>query len=835
MTDVTIKPLRGLWRSVGEVTAPPGSCKTLDNCCIRKPGIVEPLPDWTDAGTLPGAVAKVFDVPGDDVLVIYTSGASAWLDKSDLTSTAITAPDGGNTLFSEAGAAHLVRYRDRYYLTTSDGLLCFDSAGSATARYTGFPPPSNIRVASVTTTDAQAVDDGDAVAYRATFERELGDGSLIVGPPSSPIYHNTDNGGGNAEDPTITVGWEATSSGLVAGDYVALYRTNSVAEVSAASDTSTGDTMRLVKRVELTSTEISAAAISIRDSVPDTDLGVELYTNPGQSGSVKGHYPPPYLRDCALFKGCMIGVAYNEEYSISLRIPSGTGGSMNTDILRLNGIGLRGITGDTSSGTNTITNVSASHMKGIDGIAGQLVSHADFPAGTQVTSATGSTITADNNATGTTVGASISVYDILEVAGTEHTFDSPGLAGSGLQKDIMDADDGVLMLIGGNPLEESTAATGVPFAIRAIRASYAGTTFGVRGTNGDNYSPDIPELSETAKAADDSTQGNRIAWSEPDEPEHWPLVNRDTVGQGEILRLIVAGDICYIFNDQGEVYAMTGEPDAWRYDLVAEDVQLVSVGSVAAHEGKVYAWTNQGLVVFAGGVMIANLTAGRLAQDMRVAYEDYGDDETTYFTWRGEVAVDGFNKEVWLITGQEETLALDEGQPWIYNMVTDEWFRYADSYYRAIAYVEDQARMYVTRRPSASWLLSYANPFTLGGDKMDATDIELNRLDLGAPGVLKKWREVVWHFGPSQTGSETFAFVTTCDAETGGASVSTNYSPTFDASDSTNLPCHVARNCGMASTLRVQLTRATYAYSWQLEGITIRYIPLVDRTGARAA
>lgn len=825
MADYPVKPMRGLWRTPNETASPPGSCRTLDNCCIRKDGVIEPLPDWanTAANGAPGIPLKMFDVPGDDLLVIYDSGGTqktSWIDKDDGTETAITLNSADPTY--ENGAAHLVRFRDRYYLTSKQGLLCFDSAGDATARMAGFvAPPFWIQNAG-STTDAQAIPANYEAAYVAVFERELGDGSIIVGPPSTPrgVY-----AGAFTINPRLRIGWDVPSAGVIAGDYVSLYRTDAVI---ASIPWAGGETYRLVKRVPLSSTDITNEYVEIWDAVPQANLGSELYTNPGQSGLVKAHFPPPYMRDIVLYKGCVIGIAYKESYAVTLRV-SGTFGDTDTTVPeRVTGVGLRVITGDTSVGTNTILNVSADHMKGI--AVGQEVVDGDFPAGSQVTAASGTTITVDNNATATTVGNYLAIYDLLELGGVEYRIES---SLSELLDGTAHGDDTGIARRVSTPVR--SYVQGVSLSFFAERASYAGTTFGVRGTNGSNYSPSIPALSETAKAADDATQGNRLAWSEPDEPEHWPLVNRDTIGQGEILRLIVAGDICYIFNDQGEVYAMTGEPDAWRYDLIAEDVQLATVGSVAAHEGRVYAWTNQGLVVFSGGSIVANLSHPRITDDLKIAYRDcIVEDAESRFTWRGEVVVDQFHREVWLITGYEETLGYDEGQPWLYNLQTDEWYRYAANY-KAPVYVDDRARIYVGRQPSEAWMISYAEDHDAEGDKINTCTAEFNRLDLGAPGVLKKWREVVFHFRPRATGSETIAFFTNADKEAGGATSSVNYTPTFDATDSVNLPCHVARNTGMSVTQRIKLSRATAATSWELEGFTVRYEPLVDRTGARAA
>lgn len=66
------------------------------------------------------------------------------------------------------------------------------------------------------------------------------------------------------------------------------------------------------------------------------------------------------------------------------------------------------ITGDISSGTNTITNVSAADIAKLGQAAAAFeVSNANFPVGTTTTSAVGTTVTVGQLATGSAIGASI--------------------------------------------------------------------------------------------------------------------------------------------------------------------------------------------------------------------------------------------------------------------------------------------------------------------------------------------------------------------------------------------------------------------------------------------
>lgn len=281
---------------------------------------------------------------------------------------------------------------------------------------------------------------------------------------------------------------------------------------------------------------------------------------------------------------------------------------------------------------------------------------------------------------------------------------------------------------------------------------------------------------------------------------------------------------------------MTGEPDAWAYTLIAENVQLVTAGSAVAFDGVVYAWTDRGVVTFLGGAMGPALTNPRLTDDMKSAYHDLvvNDAVAVPWTWRGELAVDRFNRELWLITGKEGS-ADGVGQPWLYNLLTDEWFRLSNTTLRAPVYVESLSTMFVANRSEAdAYSIREFEEFDSAARKA-SVDIVFNRTDLGMGGGVKKWREAVLHFRASASGDESFSITTSTDATTGGASTSTTYAVTMDSDDPTIVPCHVSRNTGMGVQLRLRIQRTTHAYAWQLEALTFRAELLAERTGARAA
>jgi len=829
--DLELKPLRGLWRTPNELAAPPGSCRTLDGCCIRKAGVIEPLPDLQDTGystdDFPVWSADVPDGVGidqathDKILGIWDSSGTLktrWIDKSSGSATAIALTDTNDPTYEE-GCAHMAMYRGRIYLTSKEGLLVLDATADAVARRAGFPAPNNWYAITEVSTRPQAVSDGKFVAYRAILERELSDGTLIQSAPMTPLLYENDSGGTRNVD--IQLGWEAGSGEaheeLVAGDFAALYRTDE------ADTASTGDVMRLVKRVELTSTDISNQNVTITDDVPQAQLGGELYSNPGQLGSDKAYTPAPYLRDVVYLNDTFLGIAYQEAQSYTLRIP-GAFGSLSTDAHRATGIGRRTVTGDTSSGTDTIANVSASHMLGI--AVGQKVVHADFPAGTQVLSASGSTITVDNNATGSTVGASVLVDDVLELDGTEISLTDPS--------ELFDTGNSTQIAVQyTEPVGMATQHVGLEMTLFKMRAGNDVSTFGIRGTNGSFYSPNIPLLSETAATSSDAEQGNRLAWSEPGQPEHWPLINRLTFGEGETVRLIRVGDSAYAFNTDARVYRITGAGDGWRVDQVAENLLLLTANSVIAYEGTILAWTDRGLVAIRDG-FVQSLSDPRLTDDMKAEY--FGLNSDAPWTWDGSMGFDRFNKELWFNAGGG-TEGIDK--PWIYNVETDEFSRMPTAEYAWPFYVESIQKVFIHWRDpaqpggGANWVLREFVEYD-DGSKLDSTTIELNRVDGGSAGTLKRWRELVILFAQSAAVSQSVTVTTTADKQVGGSSDSTTYTAVLDADEPRQLLCPISRQTGMSAQQRIKLATTTAAGAWAIEGIVARAELLTDRTGARA-
>jgi hypothetical protein len=820
MAEYPIKPLRGLWRDQNQLLNPPGSMSVARNMVIRRQGVLEPIHGSEDLD-LEGTVSHtnepvaVMDAGGGYLIYVEESGGShttRWYNAG--AKTQILNADSNSDQY-ETGREHLMRYRDdRWYLTTTGGVVVLDSQADTTSRKAGLQPPTLALTLSTSGT-VRAVADTKYVAYRTTLVREMTDGTFVESAPSSPAFIK--NGAGATRNVSVSCSLHPSLT-AIAGDKVRVYRT--VAFATKEVD----DYMRLAVEQEIDSTDISNGYVTVLDANTDDDLsGEELYTNAGQKGLLKAHYPPPQARDIAWFKGSAWVIASRERHSFDFRIPAQWGTLDSTNLA--NGIGIRSITGDTNSNT-TLDNVS--DMTGI--VVGQTITGTDIAAGTTVAALPGgSVITLSQAATGTTGGGSFTIKDVLEVDGTDIDMGNP--KGMLLELDSNSIDVQVQLSLPYDGATDNELIVGFEASLSRHYPESTGNPITLRATNGANYSPALPEIGETVVNSDAAERFTRLAYSEPNQPEHWPLVNRLEIGQGEIVRIVPAGDVMYVFDGGArKIYAVTGTGgDDWRSDLVAEDVLLVSPHAVVSYGGTVYFWGDAGLMALRGGQLV-NLSGGRLSDYFKDAFDalvsSWG--ETYNWTRDGQMAFDAFHGELWLTTAEG-------GDPLLYNVQTDEFYEYTNpsgdaSSVRLPVYSADELLMYYSYLNSGTY---YPRRFLAWTSTSRETGtFTLNRLDLGEPGILKKWREIVWLYAPSAAVTPTMSMTTVCDAQTGGASVQQTVSRAVDASDPTEAVTHVPRNCGMSNQLQIKMQSDGSVY-WALEGIVVRAEALVDRTGAR--
>jgi len=228
-----------------------------------------------------------------------------------------------------------------------------------------------------------------------------------------------------------------------------------------------------------------------------------------------------------------------------------------------------------------------------------------FPFGTKVSVIGATTITMSANANAN--AASVTLTDVVEVnSGNYSLFGNASV--------ILISGE-----ISANQTVSFDSAGDVPGTVFVIEPTLvAGPSFGfqnitVRGTNGANYSPPIPDITATVQTFNYTTSSNLLRWSKDSEPEHVPSVNETRVGSGQIIAMCTTKDALWIACSDG-IYRLSGDGGVWRVDIVAPGTVLCSPRCMANVRETIYAYTNFGFgaVTDSGFVPVSESTVRNL-------------------------------------------------------------------------------------------------------------------------------------------------------------------------------------------------------------------------------
>jgi hypothetical protein len=579
---------------------PEGALSEALNCVIRSPGRLSAAPamtNYTSIGNISGFSEVPYLLAPLDAGHVFTltNDGSFWRIYEGVTAGSQTMGTlatfaGGGGLFLPARITS-TRSRDRVLFNSTYGVMVADymqpsSAAQRTLRFAGIPQP-HMSLQSDSPSSGGAVPDGVMVGYSAIVTREFSDGYVVKSVPSCALkFLNT----GHASPTTYSFYVSFPSTGVVAGDYVEMYRTDGLVTTAWTSDP--GATFKLVRRYQLTATDITHGYAILTDSqilispYYTTD-GRELYTNPYQEGSNGANRQPDICQAMATFKGFTFYGNLTERAQWEFSVPAGINVAATNapgSPRRASGLGLRTVTGTVTNGSPTVTGIAASNLVGI--VPGQMHSFiTPFPFGTTVLSVGASTITMSANATAG--AASVTLNDVLEVNGdtrallgnaTVITFNGEITANQTISYDSAGDLPGTSFVI------EPATPQGPSFGVQNIT---------VRGTNGANYSPPIPEISQTVKTFSYTPISNLLRWSKDSEPEHVPSVNETRVGSGQIIAMATTKDALWIACSDG-IYRLSGDGGVWRLDIVAPGTVLCSPRCMVNVRETIYAYTNLG-------------------------------------------------------------------------------------------------------------------------------------------------------------------------------------------------------------------------------------------------
>lgn len=598
---------------VGEVTQPSkyaqypsGAGLRVINKTMRNPGEYVQAPDFLTAQSVGGAnevIHKLIPLDGGHTYAITFNG-SVWSVFENGSSAAY----GGSTsdAFSSTGRIAWARVKERLLINGRHGFLVGDymqpsNSTERALRAAGLPQPTFS--AFGTTEDGLGwLEDGMMVGYCACFVREFSDGYSIRSVPSPVVKLLLNPSGGGTRPFNVQASAVFTVGTLKSGDKVEVYRTDTLPTTDPGAEP--GETFKLVKVYTLNSTDAANGFATIIDrqrTLPDSNVcpGEELYCNPGQEGASYINRRPPVAKCVASFKGFAFYGHTTDRAQWEFSVPGGIGAEYDiasyvvppvpVDAFKAQGIGARVGGGTITSGSPTITSVSAADLVGVK-VGQRWAFSTGFATAVDRVIAVGATsITMSANAT-----ASISGWileDVIEIDGVVNTISSlDEFAYNASGKYELTCSRAI-------PVQSPRFVSGATITLER-NTPPLDASITVRGTNGANYSPPIPELSATAQTFTALTIKNRIQWSKEQQPEHAPSVSEDFVGFGELYAMVETKDSVWMACSDG-VHRLSGDSGAnglgnWDVNYANKSLILAGPQAFAAFNESVFGYFNDG-------------------------------------------------------------------------------------------------------------------------------------------------------------------------------------------------------------------------------------------------
>lgn len=672
---------------------------------MRSPGIINAAPAWQAVTSL-STVDRVLLFVVGKWIVIFTRSSSGgawayyWMD-TNFSNTLIFGPISLQNEFAvgdvidATGRFGFVTVRARSILAASNQLFAWDyidpaSSAQSAARTLGMTTPT---VAAFDTNIGTgfALKSNTACLVVAVIRRTYSDGYEIFSAPSSPSWI-----GATGSDQDIIVQVYFSSTLVVAGDVVEVYRTTSQAYTGQPSTTvNIGADYFLSTSHVLTAAEASAGQYQFTDVAPNQGLGEALYTNTAVDGGTGTALTPPVSKCLAYYRGHTFYANYTEGAAWDVRCPVFWGQMGDSTgvpaAARAAGIGARVVTGNTTSGSPTITSVSAANLVGI--VVGQIYNGGSplvfSLSNVRVTAVGASSITMSANATATATGATIFIEDVVELTykGTTYVLDVS--TSEDLASDLHFKTPEQFSMIGlgdiypasvGNYALYPIPADARTVFIRHMDGAANSGTFSVRATNGKNYQPQLPriELSETARTFSPTVVKNGLAWSEADQPEYFCGTNVDIVGRGEIYAITATRDALWVFASDG-LWRWSGTGGSvsdgydWRCDPVDSTLIIAGPQASCVLRDTVFAYTTRGLVSISSDGIVTEISYGRCTDVMPPLNWVL----TRFPTQTASQQFDA-NNAIYLVADEangEVTVHLKDadavGYTWVYNVHTD--------------------------------------------------------------------------------------------------------------------------------------------------------------------
>ena len=597
MGKFTITSFRGLTTNVDQLEAPVGGLSVARNVSLERAGGLQPHRGTATQGTVTDyttchrlwefqgqKMGHFDDGAGNFRLFLYDS-----VDWVTVSSSAIKHPDNTTGNYP----LHEVELNDWLYLAEYQGIRRLRAYGALDA-FAGAPKcPDMDRPNSSTPDDASGVLGAQKQrAYKALIEIRKNDGDrILTGAPSGRLtLQNTNASGGSNKAPTVRVllpkAVNTESTALTASEtWVQLYA-SSITDTLAIPPL---EDFALIYDHQVTSTNITNGYVDIPDTTPDVIRGQALYTNPTQETSYQANEPPPFAFCLARYKECLVAANLigRERFELQILAVGGSNGIQDTDT----------ITVETSQGspftiTAKTTPAGTSHY--------QLETSGSLSTSQQIEYTAQNIVAAINRHASNTV-----VYAFY----------------AGIPDDPRSI---------GKIIIENREAGNAPNA--GYFTVYVGS-----GDKQTCFEPQLPTSSSLYVRSRADEWSNGWAISKRGIPDAWPLLQNGRMGKGNVIAIGALEDACFCFHASGDVWRMTGDPptpndpgtlavEPWR-----ENLELIAPKSIQVLDGRLIAYTNQGVVgISPGGYQIISEP---IARDIAAKIASLGKTELRQSTW----------------------------------------------------------------------------------------------------------------------------------------------------------------------------------------------------------
>lgn len=510
------------------------------------------------------------------------------------------------------------------------GVMAFDytnpsTSGQRTPRQAGLYPPTYTAIASAgTDATAGAITTFTQFTYTAIFRRTFDGESyeLVSAPSPADGFFNTNST--FVTSLNFTVNWTPAFSRV--GDKVEVYRTRTQPfTVAPVAFTAPGSDYLLCASKILTSADVSAGNCVVNSSSTDDTLGESLYTNDGLQGGGAIANVPPTSSAVAKFKTYTFYFRTYDPAQFKFRpLYNWSVIASTTAPIRANSFGGVGFAGNTTSGSPTVSTISAANIIGL--AVGQFVFGPGIAAATRITAVGASSITLSINATATATGAGLFTNDVIELDGVAYRAGTMGVFAADVA-----ATAGVNYLISAlsliNPPTQAGSFAYVPAQpVTVARKDFYGDpatsskyVITARATRGGNLEPALPriDLGEAARTYTAKLNKNGFMWSEENQPENVPPDNFAPCGSGEIYACASTRDALWIFASDGlwrlsGTGGQAGRSYDWRIDPVDSTLSISGPQAVCVLRDTVYAYTNRGFVSIDSTGAVREISSGRI-------------------------------------------------------------------------------------------------------------------------------------------------------------------------------------------------------------------------------